>query len=153
MHKFNQIIHWSLTTFKTFSFEFKDIDKLVQVMRYVYWWIRKLFINSYDNSIASSTINFSIVHRHLKNKRKTWRTYSRILFVLWISIGLCMSSYHYSSTWLFRKTCIFNISASVLFSKCILNQDLSPKLIIYDPLNPVNNVGRATYRIVSLKVI
>ncbi len=31
--------------------------------------------------------------------------------------------------------------------------DLTPKLIIYDPLNPVNNVGRATYRIVQLKVI
>jgi len=30
--------------------------------------------------------------------------------------------------------------------------DLTPKLIIYDPLNPVNNVGRATYRIVQLKV-
>ena len=31
-------------------------------------------------------------------------------------------------------------------------QDLTPKLIIYDPLNPVNNVGRATYRILALKV-
>ena len=31
-------------------------------------------------------------------------------------------------------------------------QDLTPKLIIYDPLNPVNNVGRATYRVLTLKV-
>jgi hypothetical protein len=30
--------------------------------------------------------------------------------------------------------------------------DLNAKLIIYDPLNPVNNVGRGTYRIVQLKV-
>ena len=29
--------------------------------------------------------------------------------------------------------------------------DLTPKLVIYDPINPVNNVGRTTYRISSIK--
>ena len=33
-----------------------------------------------------------------------------------------------------------------------MTQDLNPKLIIYDPLNPVNNVGRTTYRIAAIKV-
>jgi hypothetical protein len=63
-----------------------------------------------------------------------------------------LSSCNNSSSWFFIKASIFNISAAILLGNSILIQDLSPKLIIYDPLNPVNNVGRATYRIVSLKV-
>ncbi len=33
----------------------------------------------------------------------------------------------------------------------VLLKDLTPKLVIYDPINPVNNVGRTTYRISSIK--
>jgi hypothetical protein len=45
-----------------------------------------------------------------------------------------------------------HLSTALYYGKLTLIQDLNPKLIIYDPLNPVNNVGRTTYRIAALKV-
>lgn len=35
----------------------------------------------------------------------------------------------------------------------LLLKDLTPKLVIYDPMNPVNNVGRTTYRISNIKTL
>lgn len=121
-------------------------------MRYIYRGTGKLLINIDDNRLAASTNYFYLVYRYLKKKVKPRGANSVVFFVLWLSTGLRLSSCNNSSSWFFIKASIFNISAAILLGNSILIQDLSPKLIIYDPLNPVNNVGRATYRIVSLKV-
>lgn len=73
--------------------------------------------------------------------------------VLRLQHRLCLPGYHHPSSpdGLRLQTLLQHLPAAQYDGTFSGMQDLTPKLVIYDPINPVNNVGRTTYRISTLK--
>ena len=138
----------SLTSFKAFSYCIEKDHLRIQLSRSLYRRLEQLLLDSYGYSPATSKSISNSVNLDIKDSRKYRKALSIIFTILRLSNRLCLPSHYHTSpcTW-GLQTLLQHLSATEYNGIQVLTQDLTPKLVIYDPLNPVNNVCRTTYRI------